>query len=68
MRARNTAPHRGAVNLGGLPIIRLRENMQHAKSIAWLSLDHLQLPSDKLLNQQIREQLMFKSSVPGRLQ
>jgi hypothetical protein len=33
MRARNTAPHQGAANLGYL-IIRRRENIQHAKSIA----------------------------------
>src|SRR5450756_689402 len=35
--------------------------------MAWLSLDHLRLPSDKSLNQQEQEQLTFACSVPGRI-
>jgi hypothetical protein len=37
------------LELSAYPVCR---NIQHAKSMAWLSLDHLWLPSDKSPNQQ----------------
>jgi hypothetical protein len=63
-------PHciKGSGGFRATPRPEIQENTRRAKSAAWLSLDHLRLPTDKSLNQQEQQEMIFACSFPGRIE